>query len=113
VEEEAATLRIGQRLHHCVEAPLLQDRGDRYDLHVSMRPCRWRCSPVAPMCSTLRAAARFAARIASSSGSPASRRLKHVAPHTSPQPVGSPSRGSVTIATFSLRAAPGTPRTGG
>ena len=38
----------------------------------------------------LRAANRFAKAMASLSGSPASRRAKKVAPHTSPHPVGSP-----------------------
>src|SRR5205823_3822971 len=52
-------------------------------------PRRWWASPEAPRWLRLRPAARCAAEIALTKLSPARSREKYVAPHTSPQPVGS------------------------
>src|SRR3982750_495700 len=71
-------------------------------------PRRKFASPVAPRCSTLRAAARCAATMASPNRSPAIRREKYVAPQTSPQPVGSPTRGA-SAGTSAVRTAPSAP----
>ena len=89
-------LARGDRRHlleQLLERPVIQRGRDVDDGgHRVMRsPLRCRASPVAPRCATLRAAARCAACIASRKLSPCSRREKHVAPHTSPHPVGSPS----------------------
>ena len=55
------------------------------------------------------AAARFAARMALSSDSPARRHAKHVEPHTSPQPVGSAPSTTDSVSTFPLSSVPPTP----
>src|SRR5690606_958193 len=108
VEEHAFVAAGDERAHERVEAAFIQLTRHLDQVHVAIRPWRKRWSPVAPRCSTLRAAALFAVAIASSSDRPVSRLAKQVAPQTSPQPVGSPSRGPPICVTCSLRTAPGT-----
>src|SRR6478735_5522674 len=93
VEQHLLVSRNGsEMLEHRLEGALVQ-RGRQIDDRghcVISSPRRWRVSPAAPRKFTLRAAAACAARIAMAMSSPARRREKYVAPHTSPQPVGSP-----------------------
>src|SRR5919108_2911254 len=95
-------------LQHRLECAIVQRWRNVYDSrHRELSSTRrWPESPVAPRCSTLRAAAWCAARIASIKLSPARSREKYVAPHTSPQPVESPVESVVAAGMSAVRMGP-------